>query len=122
MSSDDVMSPDMPLDTRKAVGGTMVMWRCKLSPFIKPLSTTSSSVLPIILSIPGIAISAHVAVYLPTSGKEAEFISALAALEAILEEINENYACPIYIRGDFNVNPNNKSRASIFKHFLLNMA
>ena len=91
------MCPDLPLETRKAIGGTMVMWRSKLTPFIKALSTTSTSVLPFLLSVPGLALSAHIAVYLPTSGKEAEFVSALAALEAILEEINENYACPIYI-------------------------
>ena len=95
----------------------MVMWRSKLDPYVKVLHTSSSSSLPIILSIPGLCTTAHIAVYLPTSGKESEFITALAALEVTLNMINEDYACPIYIRGDCNVNPKNKARAATFKHF-----
>ena len=111
------MCPDMPMDTRKSVGGTMVMWRTKLGPYIKTVPTTSTAILPIIVSLPGFSVTAHIAIYLPTSGREAEFVSALASLEACLELINEDYACPVYIRGDANVNPNNLSRVSLFKHF-----
>ena len=111
------MCPEMPLISKKAVGGTMVMWKTKLSPFIQVLPATSTSVLPVLLSIPGVAPSVHIAIYLPTSGKEAEFVSALADLEVCLEELRENYKCPIYIRGDCNVNVKNKTRAAIFQHF-----
>ena len=107
LNSDDVLCPDLPLDTRKAVGGTMIMWRSKLDPYIKVLPTSSSSSLPILLAIPGLCTTAHIAVYLPTSGKESEFITALAALDDILTMVKEEYACPIYIRGDCNVNPKN---------------
>ena len=111
------MCPDQPLDSRRAAGGTMIMWRSKLEPYITVLPTTSSSVLPIVLSVPGVELSAHICLYLPTSGKEAESVSALASLEVCIQEIQEDYGCPIYLRGDFNVNPNNVSRAALFKHF-----
>ena len=117
LNSEDVLCPDLPLDTRKAIGGTMIMWRSKLDPYVKVLPASSSSSLPILLSIPGLCTTAHIAVYLPTSGKESEFITALAALEVTINMINEEYPCPIYIRGDCNVNPKNKTRAAIFKHF-----
>ena len=117
LNSEDLLNPDLPLDTRKAIGGTMALWRTKFDPYVRVLPSTSSSHLPLLLSIPGIAISAHIAIYLPTSGKEAEFIAALAALDKTVIDIREEFSCPIYIRGDCNVNPNNKSRAALFKHF-----
>ena len=117
LNSDDILCPDLPFDSRRAFGGTMVMWRVKLDPFIKVLPTNSSSALPILLTIPGVTTSAHIALYLPTSGREAEFVSALADLEACIEQIKEDYACPIYLRGDCNVNPKNLPRAALFKHF-----
>ena len=95
----------------------MVMWHSNLDPYVKILPTTSSSSLPILLSIPGLQPTAHIGVYLPTSGKEPEFISALSALDLIITTIKEEYSIPIYIRGDCNVNPKNKSRAAIFQHF-----
>ena len=79
-----MMCPDLPLDTRKAFGGTMVMWRSNLGPYIKLIPTTTTAVLPVIVSLSGFAVTAHVAIYLPTSGKESEFVSALASLEACL--------------------------------------
>jgi hypothetical protein len=57
-------------------------------------------------------------VYLPTHGRDAEFVTALAALDATILHILEDFDCPIYIRGDCNVNPKNTQRMSIFKHFL----
>ena len=74
---------------------------------MKVLPTTSPAVLPIILSVPGLARSAHIALYLPTHGKDSEFVSALAALESCMLSITEEYSCPIYMRGDCNVNPSN---------------
>ena len=75
----------------------MVMWRSELDPHIKVLPSTSPAVLPIILSIPGLAVTAHIAIYLPTSGREAEFVTAISDLEAVIEHIKEEFNCPIYI-------------------------
>ena len=117
LNSEDILCPDLPLDRRKAVGGTMAMWRTQLDPYVTVIPSTSTSYLPILLAIPGVATSVHIALYLPTSGREAEFVSALADLEASILQIKEDYACPIYLRGDCNVNQNNRPRAAIFKHF-----
>ena len=95
----------------------MITWRSKLDPYVKVLPTSSPSSLPILLSVPGLSTTAHIAVYLPTSGKESEFVTALAALDVTITIIKGDYSCPIYIRGDCNVNPKNKSRSAIFKHF-----
>ena len=57
----------------------MALWKLELDPFIKILATPSPAVLPLLFSLPGIARSAHIAVYLPTSGRDAEFITALAS-------------------------------------------
>ena len=95
----------------------MAMWRKQLDPYVQVLPTFSSSVLPLLLSIPGLTPTAHVTVYLPTHGRDTEFISAMGVLDNCMEEINENFACPIYLRGDFNVNPKNLSRVSILKSF-----
>ena len=71
------------------------------------------------LKIPNYTTSCHIAIYLPTSGLEAEFVSAMASLDACLEEIYLKYdPCPIFIRGDANVNEKHASRAPLFKHFL----
>ena len=102
LNSDDILCPDLPLDSRRASGGTMILWRVKFDPYVKVLPSNTTSALPILLTIPGVAISVHVALYLPTSGKEAEFVSALADLEASIEQIKEDYACPIFLRGDCN--------------------
>ena len=95
----------------------MALWRTELDPFIKVLPTTSSAVLPLLLSLPGLCPAAHITVYLPTSGREAEFVSALGVLESCIEKILEDFSCTIYIRGDFNVNPNNLTRADLFSNF-----
>ena len=99
----------------KAKGGTMVMWETSLDPYISVVPTTSSAVAAILLNLPGVSISAHVAIYLPTAGQEAQFLSALADLEELLR-IHENLR--IFIRGDSNVNPKNQSRSSLLSHFL----
>ena len=113
LNSEDIYCPELPLTARKAHGGTMVLWKQELDPHIRVLPTTSAAVLPLLLAIPGVSRSAHIAVYLPTAGKDSEFISALAALECALLDIYENHACPVYLRGDFNVNPKNRNRVNL---------
>ena len=118
LNSEDIYCPELPLTARKAHGGTMVLWKQELDPHIRVLPTTSAAVLPLLLAIPGVSRSAHIAVYLPTAGKDSEFISALAALECALLDIYENHACPVYLRGDFNVNPKNRNRVNLLQQFL----
>ena len=89
----------------------MVMWQKTLDPFVSVISTDSPSMAAILLKIPGSCISAHVAIYLPTAGQEVQFVSALASLDNCLEELLDQYDdLQIFIRGDANVNPKNRSR------------
>ena len=117
LNSEDSFCPELPLSTRKAKGGTMAMWDCSLDPFIRVLPTSTSAVLPILLSPPGLMPTAHITVYLPTAGRDSEFLSDFAALDAIVSEIVEDFSCPIYFRGDFNVNPKNITRSNLLHHF-----
>ena len=94
------------------------MWRSSLDPYITPLPTTSPAFLPILFQMPGFTSSIHISLYLPTAGKDPEFISSLSLLDSLLEDLMSTHSCPIYIRGDANCNPNNKNRSSLFQHFL----
>ena len=117
LNSEDSYCPDLALINSKAAGGTMAMWRKDLDPYVKILPSTSPAVLPLLLTIPGTAPTAHIGVYLPTWGQDPKFVAALSALEISVQQISEQYLCPIYVRGDCNVNPKNKHRSNIFKHF-----
>ena len=97
----------------------MLLWKTSLDPYISIIPSDSPAILPMVLKLPHHSASCHVMIYLPTSGQEAEFVAALASLDSCLNDIYLKYEeCPIFIRGDANVNPNNASRASLFRHFL----
>ena len=107
------------MDRRKAWGGTLALWRREIDPFITPLETPSPSVLPLLLQIPGLSSSIHIGLYLPTWGRDSEFIEALASLESIVLFAIENFKdMPIYLKGDCNVNSSNVKRAKLFHNFL----
>ena len=119
LNSEDFHSPELALDKTKAKGGTMILWKSVLDPFISIIPTESSSIAAILLNYPGYCISAHLAIYLPTAGKEVEFVSALASLDSCLDHLlNKHDKLQIFIRGDSNVNPKNTPRVSLFSHFL----
>ena len=55
---------------------------------------------------------------MPTWGKESEFNDVLGSLYLLIDSSIEKYpGASCYIRGDFNVNTNNKQRLEVFKHF-----
>ena len=82
------------------------MWKKNLDPFITVLKCSTSSVLPIMFCHPDLVTTAHITVYLPTRGKEAEFVNALASLDNTIEDVKELYPeSEIIIHGDGNVNP-----------------
>ena len=94
LNSEDLYDSDLPLVKSKAHGGTLAMWRRSLDPYIQIHPVQTSAFLPIILQQPSMRSSAHIAIYLPTSGKEYEFITELASLKNCLDEIRENYNEP----------------------------
>ena len=120
LNSEDMLLPSLALDQRHAWGGTLALWHSSLDPFITVLPTSSPSVLPLFLSIPGLSSSVHIGIYLPTSGRDSDFLTALSALDMVLVSLSETKpGVPVYIRGDANVNPRNKARQNIFQHFLI---
>ena len=66
--------------------------------------------------IPGLSSTVHICLYLPTSGKDQEFVLAFAALIAVLQSVTEEHPrTPVYLRGDANVNPKNLLRTQLLK-------
>ena len=76
-----------------------------------------------ILQLPGHQVTIHVALYLPTSGKDHDFIAEITNLRICLAELTDLYPrAAIYIRGDSNVNKNNENRVTLLKQFLENFS
>ena len=95
------------------------MWKKSLDCHVRALHASSPAFLPILFSPPGSPISIHIALYLPTSGREDDFLEHLSHLKACIDELSETYKDSlIYIRGDGNVNRNNTERFKIFSSFL----
>ena len=119
LNSEDLHDPDLPLIRTRSHGGTLMLWSRALDPYIEVYSTTSTAFLPIILKVPGLQTSIHVALYLPTQGRDTEFVSELANLHTCLESLLESHNdAVIYVRGDCNVNQNNCTRVALLKQFL----
>ena len=119
LNSEDFHHPELALEQSKPKGGTMVLWKNSLDPFITVMPTSTPSVSVIVFKSPSSPICCHITIYLPTSGQENEFVSALSDLDSCIDQIKSSYLDPyIFIRGDANVNPKNTSRSSLFKFFL----
>ena len=109
LNSEDLHNPDLPLVTNHAVGGTLCLWRRFLDPFVTIYLATNSSFTPIVLRIPNYQTSIHIGIYLPTHGKDVQFVSDLAELKICFDELQENYPDAIfYIRADWKVNVKNR--------------
>ena len=118
LSSDDISDPELPFIKNRSNGGTMILWKHTLDPFVTVLSNENQSFLAILFKPPDSPPSLHVSLYLPTSGKESEFIEEVTKLEVFLQEMSEMHPSSlIFIRGDSNVNMNNKQRVYIFNNF-----
>ena len=97
----------------------MVLWRRWLDPHVRVIPVTSSSFLPVLLTLPECRPSVHVALYLPTHGQDTEFVSEIANLKNCLDRLNTTHNYPVlYLRGDANVNCNNLTRVKILRNFM----
>ena len=119
LNSEDYHDPETALMKNTTSGGTLLLWRKDLDPYISIHPVQTSSFSPLVLKMPGYQITAHIALYLPTHGKDASFVSDLADLRNCLEELRDTYPdCLIFIRGDSNVNRKNKSRVSLLTQLM----
>ena len=122
LNSEDVLDPDLPLIKSKANGGTMLLWKQSLDPYISIHPVSSTSILPIIFSPPDSPTSIHVSVYLPTHGQDSRFVEDLATLLVCLDDLHDVHPeAPIFIRGDFNVSDRNLKRTELFDNFCTNL-
>ena len=120
LNSEDKINTETAMRKSKPTGGTMILWKGSLDSFISTHPTSSTSFLPIILQPPGSPVSVHIALYLPTSGREGEFLEQIIQLSNCISDITDKYGdnCLIFLRGDANVNSNNNERVKIFENFL----
>ena len=120
LNSEDLYDLALPLEKSRAKGGTMLMWLTSLDQYVTILPTSSPAILPAMVKMPGLITSYHIGIYLPTAGKEEDFIISLAALNIIIEDILEKTdgKCPIFIRGDGNSSSKNTSRSVLLNHLI----
>ena len=119
LNSNDLYDLDLPLRSNRAKGGTLVMWKSSLEPFITVHRTESSSFLPIIINIPHVLTSIHICVYLPTAGQDSEYLAELAGLKVVLDELFVQYPdSALFIRGDANSSKSNTKRWNILSSFI----
>jgi hypothetical protein len=119
LNSDDLHDNDLALKKTKSLGGTLLMWKKKLNPYVSIYSVNTHAFTPLVLQLPGHKISIHISLYLPTSGKDQEFVNELSNLRLCLDELAVLYSgALVFIRGDSNVNQNNASRVVMFNQFL----
>ena len=122
LNSDDIADPELPLIKNRSNGGTLILWKKSLDQFITVLPSKTSSFHAILFQPLNAQPSLHVSLYLPTSGKEAEFIAEITKLRTFLEEMLDSHPeYLVFIRGDSNVNMNNKARVKIFNNFMTNL-
>ena len=96
----------------------MCMWKTELDPYIKVHRVSTSSFLPLIFEPLNLPPSIHVAVYLPTLGRESDFLDELAQLNVCIYDLKDTYPdAQIYLRGDFNVSKTNKNRTHLLNKF-----
>ena len=68
--------------------------------------------------MPGSITSIHTVLYLPTAGRDDQFMSCLVELEAHIDDINLKYPdAAHFVRGDGNSNPKKIATYNLFSHF-----
>ena len=118
LNSDDKHDPELPFIKNRSSGGTMILWKIALDKFVTVLPTETSSFLAVLFHPPGSPPSVQISLYLPTSGLESDFIEEISKLRMFLDDLLQTHPdYNVYIRGDSNVNNNNKARVNIFDNF-----
>ena len=118
LNSEDLYDQDLPFIYNRAKGGTMVLWKSYLDPYLFVHTSESTAFLPVIIDIPNITTSIHIGLYLHTAVKEAEYLTELSKLTVALDELLLKHPNSIiYIRGDANSSKTNLKRDKLFSSF-----
>ena len=88
LNSDDLHDRDLALAGSKSHGGTLLLWKKSLDPFVTILPVVSRAFCALLLQLPGRKKSIHIAIYLPTSGRDPEFVSEITNLRVCLENLS----------------------------------
>ena len=112
LNSDDLLDPELPLTQNRAKGGTMALWKRNLDQFITTVfPSPSSSILPIVFAPPKRLPALLLTIYLPTAGRDAQFVEEITNLYNIIYELREKYPDGmLFLRGDANANPKDIKR------------
>ena len=118
LNSADLYDNDATTRTSRTFGGTMTMWRKELDAHVSVHPVSTPAFLPIILTLPGVAVSIHICIYLPTQGKEDRFMEDISSLESCISEMKIQYPDALfYLRGDFNTSEKNIKRLGVLDYF-----
>ena len=97
LNSGEKSAPDLSLVKGRAFG--LILWKQSIDKYISVYPSASSSFLPVIFNPPGCPVSVHIAIYMPTSGRETDFLEQLILLSSCLDELNDKYGdCLIFIQ------------------------
>ena len=120
LNSDDLFDLELPLTKRKAVGGTMALWKVKYDQFVTVQPCPSPSILPLLFSPPGMVSSIHITIYLPTAGKDVEYYQEVTNLMQCIDDLTNRFPdALLFIRGDANANPKNVTRNTMLTNLML---
>ena len=115
LNSEDLHHKDLSFRVNKAKGGTMIMWKKALDPYVTVHQPNTSAFIFIIIEIPGTQTSIHGSLYLPTSGKESEYMTELSNLKTEVENLRDKFpGAPLFLRGDANSSRSNLNRDFLF--------
>ena len=118
LNSEDCRDQELPLIKNRAKGGTMTLWKKHLDQYITPCNFISSIFLPIVFSFPGFCTSILISIYLPTAGQDIQFLEELLKLGDCISDLTEKHPdAVLFIRGDANVNANDRNRCEAFSKF-----
>ena len=113
LNSDDLYDPQLHLLQNRAHGGTLTMWKVELDHLVTILPSETSRITTLFFDPPDTLTTFHINIYLPTSGKDAQYINTLATLQATIYDVSTQYPDTLmYVKGDAN-------RVTLFIKFLL---
>jgi hypothetical protein len=103
LNSADLIDPELTLVQSRASGGTLVLWLRELDPYVEVIPTNTNAFLPIVLSMPGLQTTVHITLYMPTHGRDTEFVSDLAVLRNCMDEVKTRFTDQLYISGEMEM-------------------